>query len=108
MGDPLQSIKYKRGEFFQVLDQLKVPHESVYRDIVTVADAVDSIKTMQVRGAPLIAIVGCLGIAIELGKNVVKIVNKAQLLSYIRDSVQLLIDARPTVFIRLCSSIVLG
>lgn len=51
---------------------------------------------MQVRGAPLIAIVGTLGIAIELGKNVPKIEEKSQLLAYIRQNVGSLIDARPT------------
>ncbi|OXA61238.1 Methylthioribose-1-phosphate isomerase [Folsomia candida] len=96
MENHLQSVKYKRGEYFQVLDQLKVPHELVYRDIKSVEDAVDAIKRMQVRGAPLIAIVGCFGIAIELGKEIVQIDDKTQLLSYIREKIQALIDARPT------------
>lgn len=56
MENHLQSVKYKRGEYFQVLDQLKVPHELVYRDIKSVEDAVDAIKRMQVRGAPLIGL----------------------------------------------------
>jgi methylthioribose-1-phosphate isomerase len=81
---------------FQVLDQLKVPQELVYRDIRTIADAEDSIKRMQVRGAPLIAMVGCLGIATELSNNIPKINSKSELRDYIRESVRVLTDARPT------------
>lgn len=58
----LQAIRYSRGSL-QILDQLKLPHEEVYRDIWTVQDAWDAIHSMQVRGAPAIAIVAALSIA---------------------------------------------
>lgn len=90
----LQSIKYTRGERFQILDQLRVPQELMYRDINNVSDGVDSIRTMQVRGAPLIAMVGCLSIALEMGKK--DFGNGDEFLKYIEDQVQALVNARPT------------
>ena len=64
----LQAIKYSRGSL-QILDQLKLPHQEVYRDIHTVQDAWDAIHSMQVRGAPAIAIVAALSIAASLARR---------------------------------------
>lgn len=77
----LQAIKYTRGKL-EVLDQLRLPHESVYDDVSTCEQAFDCIKSMRVRGncvefsfersklivlgAPAIAIVAALALAVEL------------------------------------------
>ncbi|CAG7786896.1 unnamed protein product [Allacma fusca] len=94
-ADVLQSIQYTRGSF-KVLDQLKVPHELVYRDIESVKDAVDAIKTMQVRGAPLIAMVGCLSVAVELHNGQKDLTDNQLLMKYLDDRINSLILARPT------------
>jgi eIF-2B alpha/beta/delta-like uncharacterized protein len=49
-----------------VLDQLLLPHEKTYIDIPNVEMAWTVIRTMQIRGAPLIAIVALLGLAVDL------------------------------------------
>eukprot|EP00804_Cyclotella_cryptica_P020288 CCRYP_015888-RA/>CCRYP_015888-RA protein AED:0.04 eAED:0.04 QI:54/1/1/1/1/1/2/265/384 len=49
-----------------VLDQLLLPHETKYIPIRCVQDAWSVIRTMQIRGAPLIAIVAVLGLAVDL------------------------------------------
>lgn len=59
----LQAIKYKRGKL-EILDQLKLPYEEVYLDISSPQDAWAAIKNMQVRGAPAIAIVAALSLAV--------------------------------------------
>ena len=54
----LQSLIYtttsdddkKQPQTLQVLDQLKLPHETVYIDICNVQQAFDVIKKMQIRG----------------------------------------------------------
>ena len=50
----LKSLIYKSGNgtarSLQVLDQLKLPHETVYIDIPHVQAAFDVIKKMQIRG----------------------------------------------------------
>jgi methylthioribose-1-phosphate isomerase len=53
-----------------VLDQLLLPHSTTYIPINTVQDAWTVIRTMQIRGAPLIAIVAVLGLAVDLTSNV--------------------------------------
>lgn len=63
----LQAIKYSRGKL-EILDQLRLPHEEVFIDIRTVQDAWDAIHSMQVRGAPAIAIVAALSIAVCLSQ----------------------------------------
>ena len=64
----LQAIKYSRGKL-EILDQLRLPHEEVFVDIRTVQDAWDAIHSMQVRGAPAIAIVAALSIAVCLSRS---------------------------------------
>ncbi|KAG0124396.1 hypothetical protein HOY82DRAFT_493935 [Tuber indicum] len=66
----LQAILYTpTPPALQILDQLKLPHESVYVPIYTCEDAYDAIKRMVVRGAPAIAIVAALALAVELSSG---------------------------------------
>lgn len=60
----LESLTYSRGAF-TVLDQLKVPQVKEYIDVPDAEAAWQVVKKMQVRGAPLIAIVSALGLAVE-------------------------------------------
>lgn len=60
----LQAIKYFRGHL-EILDQLRLPHEEIYIKIKHSKDAWHAIRWMQVRGAPAIAIVAALSVAIE-------------------------------------------
>ena len=64
----LQAIKYSRGKL-EILDQLRLPHQEVFINIQTVQDAWDAIHSMQVRGAPAIAIVAALSIAVCLSRS---------------------------------------
>lgn len=64
MSESLQSVRYVRGSM-QVLDQLLLPHQLVYVDVSSAEDAWRVTRSMQVRGAPLIAIVAALGLAVE-------------------------------------------
>jgi methylthioribose-1-phosphate isomerase len=62
----LQSLKYSRSaNTLEVLDQLLVPHETTYVAVAGSEDAWGVIRRMQVRGAPLIAIVAALGLSVE-------------------------------------------
>ena len=61
----LESIKYQRGKL-QILDQLKLPYQEIFVDITSSQDAWNAIKKMQVRGAPAIAIVAALSLAVWL------------------------------------------
>lgn len=60
----LQAICYTRGSL-RLLDQRKLPLESVYLDIRSSADGWYAIREMVVRGAPAIAIAAALALAVE-------------------------------------------
>lgn len=63
----LEAIKFNKDECsLLVLDQLLLPFQEKYIQINSTVDAYEAIKKMQVRGAPAIAIVGVLSMAVEL------------------------------------------
>jgi methylthioribose-1-phosphate isomerase len=49
-----------------IIDQTKLPHEFVKIELTNLADAATAIKTMQVRGAPLIGATAAYGIALAM------------------------------------------
>jgi S-methyl-5-thioribose-1-phosphate isomerase len=57
------------GPTLAVLDQLLIPEQKVYVDITSTQDAWNVIRSMQIRGAPLIAIVAALGLAVDVSTN---------------------------------------
>ncbi|KAL7695723.1 Translation initiation factor 2 subunit [Lotmaria passim] len=65
----LESIKYTPGSL-RLLDQRKLPLETVFDDILTVEDIWTAIKEMRVRGAPAIAVSAALGIAVATQNKV--------------------------------------
>ncbi|KAK4696657.1 methylthioribose-1-phosphate isomerase, partial [Lecanoromycetidae sp. Uapishka_2] len=94
----LQAIKYTRGKL-EILDQLKLPYEEVYRDIRTVQDAWDAIHSMQVRGAPAIAIVAALSVAVCVsngGADPAKLGPDMTGAGLLYHYLQLLLTSRPT------------
>ncbi|HWC92571.1 MAG TPA: S-methyl-5-thioribose-1-phosphate isomerase, partial [Pseudolabrys sp.] len=54
------------GKSVGIIDQRTLPHEFVTRELRTLADAVQAIKTMQVRGAPLIGVTAAYGVWLAL------------------------------------------
>ncbi|TVY47276.1 Methylthioribose-1-phosphate isomerase [Lachnellula occidentalis] len=91
----LQAIKYKRGKL-EVLDQLKLPHEFVYENVTTCEEAFDCIKAMRVRGAPAIAIVAALALAVELEHKKDDAQRKEETATYINKRLDYLMGSRPT------------
>ncbi|GAB7349678.1 hypothetical protein MBLNU459_g0350t1 [Dothideomycetes sp. NU459] len=94
----LKAIVYKRGEL-QILDQLKLPHSEVYDECKSSQDAWHAIKEMRTRGAPAIAIVAALGLAVELeliaAKNELSTIAEEVEL-FIKEKLQYLVTSRPT------------
>ena len=63
----LEALRFSREKkSLEVLDQLKVPQEKVYIPVRSAQEAYDVVKSMQVRGAPLLAMVSALGLAVEV------------------------------------------
>jgi methylthioribose-1-phosphate isomerase len=69
-GTVLQAIRYtpsgRSPAALEILDQLALPHRSTYEPISSCKGAWNAIKQMKVRGAPAIAIVAALSLAVEL------------------------------------------
>lgn len=92
----LQAIKYERGNL-EVLDQLLLPHQTQYDKITTCEDAFACIKAMRVRGAPAIAIVAALSLAVELqNRKLADTMPVAELVRYVFGRLDYLEKSRPT------------
>ncbi len=72
----------------KIIDQTKLPHKFVIKDLKNVKDAINAIKKMEVRGAPLIGATAAYGL-------VLSIIEKNDL-SFLKKSSEELIASRPT------------
>ena len=72
----------------KIIDQTKLPHQFIIKDLKTVNDAVNAIKTMEVRGAPLIGATAAYGL-------VLSIIEKNES-AFLKKSSEDLIASRPT------------
>ena len=90
----LQAIKYSRGQL-EILDQLKLPHAEEYDHIYSSTDAWHAIKEMRTRGAPAIAIVAALGLAVELTNMKLSSVAE-EVKIFIIEKLDFLVTSRPT------------
>ena len=76
------------NQLVKIIDQTKLPHQFIIKDLKTVKDAVNAIKIMEVRGAPLIGGTAAYGIVLAAKEN--KDPN------FIQKSSEELIQSRPT------------
>jgi methylthioribose-1-phosphate isomerase len=72
----------------KIIDQTKLPHQFLVKDLKKVKDSINAIKTMEVRGAPLIGATAAYGLVLSI------IENNDQ--SFLQKSSEDLISSRPT------------
>ena len=72
----------------KIIDQTKLPHQFVIKELKTVNDSINAIKTMEVRGAPLIGATAAYGLVLAILEN-----NDQ---SFLKKSASDLIKSRPT------------
>ena len=53
----------------KIIDQTKLPHNFIIKDLRTADDAINAIKTMEVRGAPLIGATAAYGLVLAIIEN---------------------------------------
>ena len=86
------SIEYRtiwfENNVIKIIDQTKLPHQFIIKDLKTVNDAIKAIKTMEVRGAPLIGATAAYGIVLAILEN--------NDLEFIKKSSEKLTQSRPT------------
>jgi methylthioribose-1-phosphate isomerase len=86
-GKSYRTIWFEKN-IVKIIDQTKLPHQFIIKDLKTVQDTINAIKTMEVRGAPLIGATAAYGL-------VLSIVEKNDL-SFLKKSSENLILSRPT------------
>jgi len=78
----------EENQTVKIIDQTKLPHQFIIKDLKTVKDAINAIKSMEVRGAPLIGATAAYGLVLAI------IENNDQ--SFLKKSSEDLINSRPT------------
>jgi methylthioribose-1-phosphate isomerase len=86
-GKEYRTIWYENN-VVKIIDQTKLPHQFIIKDLKTVKDAVNAITTMEVRGAPLIGGTAVYGLVLAVKEN--------NNLEFIIKSSEDLIKSRPT------------
>ena len=86
-GKEYQTIWFENN-VVKIIDQTKLPHKFIIKDLKTVKDAINAIKTMEVRGAPLIGATAAYGLVLAI------IENNDQ--TFLKKSSEDLINSRPT------------
>ena len=90
----IENIDYRtiwfdnNNQSVKIIDQTKLPHQFIIKELKTVKDAINAIKIMEVRGAPLIGGTAAYGMALAIKEN-----NDP---SFIKKSSEDLIKSRPT------------
>ena len=86
-GNEYKTIWYE-DNVVKIIDQTKLPHKLIIKVLKNVKDAVNAIKIMEVRGAPLIGGTAAYGIALAVQENTNS--------EFIKKSAEELIQSRPT------------
>ena len=86
-GQEYRTIWFENN-IVKIIDQTKLPHKFIIKDLKTVKDAINAIKTMEVRGAPLIGATAAYGLVLSILEN-----NDQ---SFLKKSSKELINSRPT------------
>ena len=64
-----RSIEWIDGGIVRMLDQRKLPHETIYNDYVTYQEVAQAIRDMVIRGAPAIAAAAAYGLALTAHRS---------------------------------------
>ncbi|XP_057283768.1 methylthioribose-1-phosphate isomerase [Pezoporus wallicus] len=91
----LESIRYRRGSL-SILNQRLLPEQLRYERVDGAERAWEAINSMEVRGAPAIALVGCLSLALELAAGAGAGDGVAALEAFVEQRLRFLLTARPT------------
>jgi methylthioribose-1-phosphate isomerase len=88
----VQGKKYRtiwfENNIVKIINQTKLPHQFIIKDLKTIKDSINAIKTMEVRGAPLIGATAAYGLVLSIIEN--------NDLSFLKKSSENLIESRPT------------
>ena len=78
----------------RIVDQRLLPEHYVERDLKTLDDVIDAIRTLAVRGAPAIGIAGAMGVVVGLDRHIGE--PRAQLANRVHAAAAAIRATRPT------------
>ena len=90
---PLEPVRW-RNRRLEVVDQTLLPSKLFHVKLVSVDQVCDAIKTMKVRGAPLIGVVGAFGLVLSLKK--IRTRDLQEFKKQLRKYADMIIQTRPT------------
>lgn len=90
----VQAISWSPTGAVRIVDQRALPDALVHRDLETIDDAATAIRTLQLRGAPLIGIAAAMGLV--AGLRDARRVGRDAFLAQIRTAAACLAETRPT------------
>lgn len=91
MSEELRSLLWT-GSSLRVLDQVRLPFEWAWIECTSYRDVYDTIKNMNVRGAPAIGVAAAYGMALAAREAM----NQPDPAQFVRDAAEFLKSARPT------------
>ena len=91
----IQSVQWSRGQSaVRIIDQRLLPNEFVERDLGTLHEICDAIRTLAVRGAPAIGICGAMGLCIVMAAH--DSAGRDAFLARVGESATVIAATRPT------------
>ena len=88
-GNEYRTIWFdEKTNYIKIIDQTKLPHQFIIKDLKNVKDTINAIKRMEVRGAPLIGGAAAYGIFLAIKENNDQV--------FLKKSAENLIKSRPT------------
>lgn len=92
-GPPVKPIQWL-GDKVRLIDQRELPAREIYLDIITAEAMAHAVKTMVLRGAPLIGVAAAMGVAVEARRWTA--LAWSDFKKKVDDSIRLLGSTRPT------------
>ncbi|MEM2916778.1 MAG: S-methyl-5-thioribose-1-phosphate isomerase [Candidatus Bathyarchaeia archaeon] len=89
----MRTIEWQNGTVVTI-DQTRLPHRTVHLKLKSCSEIAEAIKTMKVRGAPLLGVAAAYGIALTAYHSKAK--NREELLKELESSAETLRKTRPT------------
>jgi len=89
----MRTIEWQHGTIVTI-DQTKLPQETVILEMKNVIEVADAIKTMKIRGAPLLGAAASFTLALAAYHS--KTENKAELINELEKAAEILKETRPT------------
>src|SRR5436190_6128357 len=91
---PIQAISWSPSGAVRIIDQRALPEAEITRDLESAESVADAIRTLQVRGAPLIGIAAAMGLVAAMRDD--RALARATFLGLLNQRATLLGAARPT------------